>query len=255
MGEFGWELMSWQGFLRRIAPRYTEVVVVCQRGHEPLYSDFTNKFITHTIGGRKDRWFLCDTAEKMELGKLKHSLLRNTGTRMQPARFVPPRDQKFVKYGKAKNAPYHFDVLLHARLPIGKQRFRQWDTAICDEFAAGLVKRGISVAAIGTEAYAPPGVKDLRNIPLDSLMDVMAASKLLVSPASGPVLLSALCGLPFLSWCVPDYKSCVGTTDRDRLENLWNPFKTKCRVLDQHGWKPAAPVLLDNVEQMLCLQT
>lgn len=255
VGELGWQLMSWQGFIRRIAPRYKEVIVCCPRGHEALYSDFTKNFITHTIGGRKDKWNLVDTAEKLDHSKLRMTLLRHHGTQLQPCRYIPPCDQKFVKYGVATNATQSFDVLLHARLKLGKQPYRAWDTGDCDQVAKGLRQRGLSVAAIGTEAYAPPGVTDLRNTPLKALMDIMAASKLLIGPTSGPMPLAALCGLQFLTWCTPSYKECVHTTDRDRLENLWNPFKTNCRVLDQYGWRPTPDVLIDNAEKMLCLQT
>ncbi|GAG44278.1 unnamed protein product, partial [marine sediment metagenome] len=40
VGEFGWELFSWQGYLRGKAKRGQHVFVFCRRGNAYLYKDF-----------------------------------------------------------------------------------------------------------------------------------------------------------------------------------------------------------------------
>ncbi len=124
---------------------------------------------------------------------------------------------------------------------------------MCNEVARSLIANGLKVAAVGTQADAPSGVTDLRNIPLGELVNVISAARLFVGPASGPILLAALCKTPYLTWCREEYKTCVHTTDADRLERLWNPLKTPCRVMTQFGFVPPATEVLRGIESMLKL--
>ena len=39
-GEFGWELMSWQGRIRELSRSYDETIVCSDDGHQALYADF-----------------------------------------------------------------------------------------------------------------------------------------------------------------------------------------------------------------------
>lgn len=252
-GELGWELMSWQGYVRRIAPRFNEVIVCCPKGHEVFYRDFTQNFITHELQGRKDRWHLLDQDPLGPILKLKKELLRKGGTRLLPSKFIPPKDQRFISYGDASKTSHRFDVLIHARHRIGKQPFRAWDPENCDEVVKELLKSGLKVAAFGTQAYCPPGVHDLCHIPLSELLNIMAAAKLIVGPASGPIPLAALTKTPYLTWCRDEYKTCVRASDAERLQKTWNPLKTPCHVMTQFGFKPPAIEVVRNVEKMLKL--
>ena len=42
-GELGWELMVWQGFIRKAAEEFDEVHGVCFEPFKHLYEDFTDK--------------------------------------------------------------------------------------------------------------------------------------------------------------------------------------------------------------------
>ena len=45
VGEFGWELFVWQAYIRSLSEIYDETYVICRKSSEPLYKDFTDKFI------------------------------------------------------------------------------------------------------------------------------------------------------------------------------------------------------------------
>src|SRR5689334_9170193 len=63
LGEFGWELMSWQGFVRKLSRGYRRTVVYCPRGREALYADFAAEIIPHVFRGTAE----CDGAKEREV--------------------------------------------------------------------------------------------------------------------------------------------------------------------------------------------
>ena len=61
VGEFGWELFGWQGFLREHVQKnkYDEVIIASRPGHEVLYSDFCTKFLPCEVNSKKTSFFRC----------------------------------------------------------------------------------------------------------------------------------------------------------------------------------------------------
>ena len=45
VGEFGWELFSWQGYCRAISKKYEKVIVISRPGNNFLYSDFCDIYL------------------------------------------------------------------------------------------------------------------------------------------------------------------------------------------------------------------
>jgi len=43
VGEFGWELCCWQGYIRKLSKKYTKTIVICREGHDFLYKDFADE--------------------------------------------------------------------------------------------------------------------------------------------------------------------------------------------------------------------
>ena len=94
---------------------------------------------------------------------------------------------------------------------------------------------------------------DLRGIPLETLANVLANTKLLVSPSSGLAHFASLCGCPHIvfsdkrRWNL----GCKKGTNWTRYKRYWNPFQTECTVLDEHNWKPPVSRVLKAVEKYL----
>jgi ADP-heptose:LPS heptosyltransferase len=250
-GEFGWELFSWQGLIRKAARDYDETIVCGPPNSEALYSDFTSKYLVVSIPGVRDCWRV-ETKEREALAAAKDQLRKFGGDWLQPFGPIPVDKQRFIKFGKKGNAP-GADVIVHARKAVGKRPEHAWDPKHCDEVVRRLIERGRTVFAVGlsAEAYCPPEAKDCRDVPLYFLMDTLASSRLALGPSSGPMHLASLCGTPHLVWTDTSVYSAIGATNRARYESLWNPLKTRAIVLDSEGWRPSVESVLAAVEGFL----
>jgi hypothetical protein len=248
IGEFGWELMSWQGHLRKLAKDYNEIVVCGPENHEALYADFAHVYIPHRLNGTRDCW-RCNLGHN-DISLVNSHLNKLGGDLLQPDRRVPVTAQTFIRFGDAaKGAGY--DVLLHARHPIGKRPEHAWPAEHCQQVADRLVSKGLRVAAVGTQAHAPGSATDLRNLPMAELMNVMAASKLMLGPSSGPIHLASLCGLTHVCWSDQKVQAAVASTNRQRYEKIWNPLSTRAIVIDKFGWNPPVDAVVEAAEGAL----
>lgn len=249
-GELGWELMSWQGYLRKLAVDYEEVVVCAPTGHEPLYADFSTQYIAYDHTGMRDCWWT-------RKGTADHTVINAQldalgGTRVIPRR-ISIEEQKFIQFGDTARGELT-DVLIHARSSFGTRPGHSWPIEHWESVLEGLCRANLKAAAIGSMdgALCPAGALDWRGIKMQQLMDNMAATRLVVGPSSGPIHLASLCGTPHLVWTDQVRYSVIQVNNRKRYETLWNPFCTPCRVLDTQGWAPLPSFVL--AEILYCLE-
>jgi ADP-heptose:LPS heptosyltransferase len=268
VGEFGWELFCWQGYLRKIAPKFDRVIVASRPGHECLYEDFCDEFIGYqpsngvTSGATCEgiryndlhkkyidnyyAWKRLETHKSTSCRELQHTVFRKyDAVWIPPETYVIPylpspkfarilaifKQQEFVKYGR--NTGAGFDVLIHARniksTSIHKNK-RNWSIEKWEQLVQQL--HGFSIGSIGSKQGAAhiKGSTDLRGVSLQKLTDVMASSELIVGPSSGPMHLASLCGLPHLVWS--------NRSNFYRYNKHWNPHRTPCIFYDKEGWDP-----------------
>lgn len=240
VGEFGWELFCWQGFIRKKSKNYDKTIVIGRPGHKFLYEDFCDEYIEFDPEGFKtDSWRCSDC-------KTAYSIVKNTehtdyidgnfdiGFRYTDNHFMDfkglfKNEQEFVKYD-SKTSELGFDVILHCRnKSTGSDR--NWDLNKWIELYK-LLPKDLKVACIGnSEAYHVEGTYDLRNTPLLDLVSIMNNSKIIVGPSSGPMHLASLCGLKHLVW----------STDHNRLRytKIWNPFNTDVVFYSDENWNPS----------------
>ena len=254
VGELGWELCSWQGYIRKLSHKYDTVIVSTFEGHEALYTDFTTNFINHNLRGIKDCWAIRADGSSI-LPKLRAQLKTFGGDWIQPSRYIPVKEQVFIKYGNAERAKrrgHVFDLVLHARKPIGNRPEISWPQKNWNKVADLLLKKGLKIAAIGTEAYLPEGVTDFRNNNLSDDMDLLSAARMAAGPASGPMHLASLCGTSNLVWCDNKQYSVIGNYTNDvRYKLLWNPLRVSCLVRSDLGWQPSAYQVYDAISEGL----
>ncbi len=249
-GEFGWNLLNFQGFARKAAVGYDEVIVCSHDGCEALYKDFATRFVPHRLAGLKD----CMGAANLDMQVLKNTkaYLRTLGgDTINPTALIPIESQHFIKFGskeRGKRLGYNFDMVIHARKPIGKRPGHAWPLQYWNQLVKKLDK--YRIAAIGTEAHLPDETVDMRACGLQDTMDLVAATKLTIGPSSGPMHLASLCKTEHVVWTDNKVYSAIGTTNRVRYETLWNPFKTPCTIIED-GWMPSVESIYRVIEERL----
>ncbi len=256
IGELGWELFCWQGFIRKIASKFERVVIACRTGHDALYADFADD-ILHFDEGTMETDMCYDRSVK---SKEVISFRRYVENFAPDAQWVKPNAfpsrwwdsepwsarQSFVRLGGDSIIVSHPDVLLHVRnTQKCNTEFRNWPVEDASDVAHLLMERGYSVACIGrheSSTFVAGG--DLRGISLAQLTNAMASSKLIIGPQSGPTHLATLCGLPQLCW----------QTCRDhvaRVTTHWNPFNTHVTIMQSPGdsyWKKRKMWLPESID-------
>ncbi|MCP3681772.1 MAG: glycosyltransferase family 9 protein [bacterium] len=249
--EWGWLVATFIPYLRRISHKYDKIVIVCNEGEEYL-CEFATSFEYMDKKGRSSGWLFKDKAIGMP-SKFK---------RMYPGyKIVTPtkkncttKKREYVKYGTFYEY-LRYDIVLHSRSEAKYGRGnRNWPVARYSKLLKKLrLDRELSVCSIGTFAgsYHIPGTLDMRGADLEYLCNVMASSRVCVGCSSGPMHLAQLCGCRVVVWTDNEYQKWVGGTNKDRYKRLWNPHKTKAKVIEDYGWQPPADVVAKAVNKML----
>lgn len=212
-GELGWEVMSWVPFCRKQARGHDHVIASSFRDMEPLYSDFVSEFRAHDQEGRS-----LDYAKYYRV------------------------DGEFHKYGTPRR---QFDILIHARGLSRKVaiNYRRWPEVV------GSLE-GLAVGCVGTERdHLIAGCTDLRGIPLDELMDLMAGATLVAGQSSGVMHLAAACGTDLVVW--GDRRTYFWETLEQRYKVTWNPFNVAVGWIDADNWQPDPQAICEQIERSL----
>lgn len=234
VGEFGWELMNWQAWVRALAPHYEKVVVCARPASEALYQDFADVFVPHGLRGTADHVILRDVENPEVLAEIRAQVTEEMDW-LQPLIYVPQRVQHFIRFGEAE-AVDRVDVLLHAR-GKGAASERNWPVSQWEALVEHLQSAGLTVGCVGLRhaTLDVPGVLDFRDIPLTETLNRMAAAKLVLGPSSGPMHLASLCGTPHVVWTNQGIYR-MGKSSRQKYESWWNPLRTPVTVLDDEGF-------------------
>ena len=248
IGEFGWELFCWQGYIRKISQRYDKVIIISRPTNKALYEDFCDEYISFDPKSYKtDAWKCEDSVNYIKLlRKTPHTdylsgqfdigyrCLSNGVSKDLKGLF---KQQEFHKYNYETNLK-GYDVIFHCRnKETGGDR--NWSKAKWEELKNSLPKN-LKIVCIGDKnAFLINGCDDLRGIKLDDLFGVMNKSKMIVGPSSGPMHLASLCGLKHLVWS--------SEHNRVRYEKDWNPFKTDLVFISEGDFNPKVKTIKDNI--------
>lgn len=258
VGEFGWELFCWQGYVRNLSKNYDKTIVIGRPTNEFLYSDFADEYIKFDPESFKTDAWRCHGAKSA-----KHIIDNTTHTDYLSGNFdigmrytqngvVDTKnlffsEQTFINYQSDKEIPEPFnkdgyDIIFHCRnKTTGPERNWSYEQWVELKKHIGENKK---IACIGNnEAFHIPNTDDLRNIDLDVLVSVMNKSKLILGPSSGPIHLASLCGLKHLVWST-EY-------NRVRYEKDWNPLKTTVIFYSDGGWKPRPIKIAEIVDELV----
>jgi hypothetical protein len=240
LGEFGWELMQWQGYVRWLSQFYKSTTVYGRAGSEYFYEDFASEFIiVNEKSWDTDNYELHGYDYSAWADGIKNSdlLLANNECHELKDKYL----QKFVKFGE-ENLELHFDLIIHARnipkLAGNKTKSgRNWPLEYWDRLCDSLSEFSIAAVGVPELSYAPPGVKDLRGIGTSQLCSILASSSVCLGPSSGLMHLASLCGIPHIVWTSSEYTWGFGGTPY-RYMRGWNPFATPVLVVTEGGLMP-----------------
>ena len=266
VGEFGWELFCYQGYLRKLKydyPHIKSINVISRTGRGVIYEDFCAQYIEWDCPGKDVTGALClDWAEmpKDWIENIINSLNLTSVLYIPTQQFIiqyhasGPRyeeylklfkeRQKFIKYGTA-NSELNYDVVIHARSTTKFHTANQnWPPEKWNELGEILFQENLKVASIGITEHAIhiPHSDNLMNIPLEKTADVLASSKCILGTSSGPMHFASLCGCPqiLISECIES----GGKDNERRYKHDWNPFKTEVNLVkyenshQDNGWNP-----------------
>lgn len=262
VGEFGYELFDWQGYLRTLASTFDRVIISTRPGHEALYTDFCQEFRPYfsptpaCVGRKNFITSLPEIVSKDVFADMKDPrIIKLPGG--QQFRDTAP---KYIRYGVA-SPELKYDVVLHARslkiVPKTKlglsatmralKEARNWLPEYWVELV-GLLP-GFRICSIGAidGALHVPGTENLLGKPLRELVNVLASSTVTVGPSSGAMHLATLCGCPQVVWF--DQDAAAGPANLNaRYTHDWNPFGAYVELISD-SWKPTPVRVADAIKR------
>jgi hypothetical protein len=227
-GEFGYELMQWQGFVRARKPHYQSVHVLTYPGRDYLYEGCYVHY--HDIDLKKAGYWYgllspqqarqMAEAKAAEIGLEDYDIFDTSllCTRYHKILFWR---QEFRLLEEPPLAGWRRDVAFHFRAmkKSGPDQAKNYDPARADALAKLCREQGLSAICVGHPeyAYCAAGCEDGRRVDLRESVAAICSAQLLVGENSGTTHLANLCGRPTVLWA----------NDQWRIDYSlrWNPFR------------------------------
>jgi hypothetical protein len=242
VGEFGFELFEWQGYIRNISKEFDRTIICSRPGHRLLYKDFCDEFIEFEPG-------CYDCAGWTNYGYKYHGGIHE---KYNPNKIVyidnesdayelKNHQQDFVSFNDSVSDFEKTDIIIHPRkitMNDDYKKSRNWSKDNWIILVDKLLENGLSVGCIGLKKCAEyiEKTKDLMDVDLETLSKVLSNAKMVVGSSSGPMHFASLCQCPQLVWTsnLPG----IGFGNKENYEFKWNIFNTKVKVYEEEGWNP-----------------
>ena len=239
VGEFGWELFSWQAYCRSISRNFDVSIAISRPGNNFLYDDFCDLFIpyephesgivdSHTNSAMTDFnviEFLRSTVPDETLQLCEWNWLK-------PQKIGhPPYDHWrspvnvhgfgdiIPEYKLYRNMlEENIDIVIHAR----NRKIREtdnWNVSRWNDLVS-MFPNKTKIACIGSdeESIHLNGTLDARGVSLDKTIGILSGAKCILGPSSGPMHLASLTGCPQVVW------TSNPSQNFSRYKYCWNPF-------------------------------
>lgn len=247
-GEFGYELMQWQGFVRARRRHYQAVHVVTYPGREYLYEGCQVHY--HAIDLKKAGYGygLLDPRRTRELADAKAAEIGLRDYDVFDASLLCTRYHKalfwrqdFRLFEEPPLAARPCDVVFHFRAvdKVGSDHFKNYPPALADELVQRCLDRGLSLACIGHPAYSycPANCVDWRSEDLRRTVAAISTGRTVAGENSGPMHLANLCGKPTILWAQDQW--------RIDYSLRWNPFRVPIYTAANDSCQPAPEKVLN----------
>lgn len=233
VGEFGWELMTWQAWCRQQAKRFKKVYACSFPDMAYLYEDFAT-FVPHNYEKRYLDW------TKVEQMEIKYEMPEDVTQQFIPFKEYRPDNQEFRRLGWSW-MPGNFrknDILIHARgINKGGKNYpvERWEKLV-ELLKEKIGDEGI-IGSVGSEQdLLIKGTEDFRGLPLVELCLYLSQARMVIGQSSGVMHLASLCMAPHIVWA--DSRTYFGETLDKRYAQTWNPFKTPVHYIYDDEWNP-----------------
>lgn len=226
--EFGWEIMTWVPYLRKLSREYDKMYISTFEGVEALYAGFhcELEFVPHGQSKRVDDWVD---------GYRGIIYPDDVNDRIFPIKEYRIEGE-YVRYGSP--VVKDVEVLFHAR-GIEKGAYKNWP----HEKWAKLAEQFPGAMYIGAG-------KDINHRPsyaggsLAMLMNVIASATVVIGGSSGVMHLALMCGTPVVTW--GDCNN-FGDTLENRYKKTWNPFGTPVTWVGD-TWDPEVEQIMEAIK-------
>ncbi len=253
-GEFGNELMQWQGYVRARRAAYDSVHVLTYPGRDFLYEGCTVH--AHDIELRTAGYGYGDTP-RARLQAMAHALAEKIGLRdydVFTTALLCTRYHKMLCWrqdfrlfeeplrpGGLRDVAFHF----RAVDKTGPDRSRNYRRELVEGLVAMGQAAGWRMLCIGHPDYSfcPAGVEDFRSVDLRETVASICSARLLAGELSGPFHLANLCGRPTAFFAEGEW----------RIENCrnWNPFRVPLYVISNATMQPEPALVFEKVRAAL----
>jgi hypothetical protein len=263
VGEFGWELMNWQGRVRWVIRHgdFDRVIVCAETDRRPLYAmpELSDRVVFCSIGrmelpGRRNEDHLIgEDGQPIEPDIIRGIVESKTreacaslGVEWEEAELMMPRCDSSL-WGTSRreqifadmriHVPILNDIVLvprHRRQAPGRNRPDAW----WEELTGQLRGLGLAVAVYPDH--------------LGDAIRMLSGARLAVGASTGGLHLASLCRCPHYVWGAGgDAKwTRLGMTNRQRYETVWNPLGTPC-IYDECGWQPPMSHVVEGIRSAL----
>lgn len=265
VGEFGWELFCWQGYVRALSRNYDKTIIISSKNSKFLYEDYCDQFIDFDPkeGQYKDSFYKVGFSVTNEMWntlikKTNYDKTKQKLTIFKPRRIgTPPRTHfldeftfgeytivpEYLKLGK-ENKEHKKTIVVHARnrdlRPEDNWPEKKWNILVdkIDKTCYNIVSIGLKKESLHID-----GTIDKRECEQQELLDILHNAVCIFGPSSGAMHLASLCGCPQIIWST-DY-------NYDRYTMNWNPFDSKVVFLSEQGWQPDPEYVYKNYLELI----
>jgi len=249
MGEFGWELMEWQGYIRKLRQRYERTIVISYPPSEYLYEEC--EFAPHGASLRDSGFAYGDTPIEAQL-RIVEDVARERGVdhydSLAPLKLhrwlkLLIGGQDFRRLREPAEPEDIFDVAFHFRAFVRADGdFKNYPLSDAQRVIDGCRAQGLRVACIGHPdlSIAPPPAEDRRSTDLRVAVRIISNARLMAGGSSAPMHLASLCATPMAVWTGPPFNA-------DRYRTTWNPHRSPVTVVSEFTFRPSADAVISAV--------
>jgi len=252
-GEFGWELMQWQGFVRARRPHYEQVHVLTYPGRDYLYEGCNIHYHDVDLKSAGYGYGRFSRSEARATARARAAAIGLTNFDIFEPSLLCTRyhkaiwGQNFRLFTESPVRAQPYDVVFHFRavLKAGPDQNKNYPTESADELAKRCRDHGMSIACIGHPEYshAPADCDDYRDVDLRKTVAAICSAHSVAGENSGPMHLANLCGKPTIIWA----------NDQWRVDYSlrWNPFRVPIFVAANNTHHPPSESIFEAIKRSL----
>ena len=250
MGEFGFELMAWHAYVRRLKRKYAATYVITYPGRTYLYEGC--QMVEHSI--RLERaGYAFGTMSERELAQYASRIAKEKGlrsydvinaellrSRVVRRLLIPPL---WKVLGSELTDLTRYDVAFHFRdlTKEGIDQRQNFPIASCNRLASLCLESGLNCVALGHPeySYCPENCHDARSHEAADAVKTIAGSALVVGQLSGPMHLASLCAKPIVTWADGAW--------RIKAARRWNPHRSPITVVIDSTFCPEPQTVFSQI--------